>query len=425
MARLAAIVLAAGRSSRMGELKPLLPLGDGTVLERALGSFREVGIDDLRVVVGWHADEVAAVAAGLGVATVVNDDWQRGMFSSVAVGVASLGADVEELFLLPADCALVRAETIGRLARAALAQARSDALSQARSQAQERRHPAPVVYPVHEGRRGHPPLIARGALPVELGKEPAGGLRGLLAACDATALEVDIDDPGVLLDMDLPSHYQRARDYVAAEDIPDKARCLDLLREAGVPQTVVLHSLAVAGVAAGLTARLNACELHLNARLVSAAALLHDIARAGHDHARAGDDHARSARPGASRGRPRLRRARTRPRRRELLGDLGYRRVAAVTVRHMDLPHEALGTPDEAQPLPDEAQIVYLADKLVQGAQVVALQERLDSKLDDLCGDPDAQTHARARLGRAFEVARRVESLIGEPAEAVARRALA
>ena len=193
-----------------------------------------------------------------------------------------------------------------------------------------------------------------------------------------------------------------------------------------MPQTVVLHSLAVAGVAAGLTARLNACELHLNARLVSAAALLHDIARAGHDHARAGDDNARvghgQVRAGGDHAYAGHGHARAGA---ELLGDLGYRRVAAVTVRHMDLPHEALGTPDEAQPLPDEAQIVYLADKLVQGAQVVALQERLDSKLDDLCGDPDAQTHARARLGRAFEVARRVESLIGEPAEAVARRALA
>ena len=290
MARLAAIVLAAGRSSRMGELKPLLPLGDATVLERALGSFREVGIDDLRVVVGWRGDEVAAVAAGLGVATVVNDDWQRGMFSSVAVGVASLGADVEKFFLLPADCALVRAETIGRLARAALAQAHgvADPRAGARSGTGATCIRRPSSTPLHERRRGHPPLIARGALPVELSEEPAGGLRGLLAACDATALEVDVDDAGVLLDMDLPSHYQRARDYVAAEGIPDEARCLDLLREAGVPQTVVAHSLAVAGVAAALTARLNERELHLNARLVVAAALLHDIARAEHDHARAG-----------------------------------------------------------------------------------------------------------------------------------------
>ena len=120
MARLAAIVLAAGRSSRMGELKPLLPLGDGTVLGRAVGAFLEIGLTDVRVVIGWRAGEVGAAAAELGVATVENPDWRRGMFSSAATGVASLGNDVEAFFLLPADCALVRAETIGRLARAAL-----------------------------------------------------------------------------------------------------------------------------------------------------------------------------------------------------------------------------------------------------------------------------------------------------------------
>ena len=245
MTRLAAIVLAAGRSSRMGELKPLLPLGDATVLARAVGAFADAGVADVRVVVGWRGDEVGAAAAALGATVVVNDGWERGMFSSVAAGAAGLGADVDAFFLLPTDCALVRAETIGCLARAAQA------------------HPAPVVYPVHDGRRGHPPLIARATLPAALYRErqgepgrephggqsaaphaesalttaddayeePAGGLRGLLAACDASALEVAVDDPGILLDMDTPSDYRRACDDVAGEGLPGAARCLELLRE--------------------------------------------------------------------------------------------------------------------------------------------------------------------------------------------------
>ena len=88
MTRLAAIVLAAGRSSRMGELKPLLPLGDATVLARAVGAFTDAGVDDVRVVVGWRGAEVGAAAAALGATVVVNDGWERGMFSSVAAGVA-------------------------------------------------------------------------------------------------------------------------------------------------------------------------------------------------------------------------------------------------------------------------------------------------------------------------------------------------
>jgi hypothetical protein len=70
-------------------------------------------------------------------------------------------------------------------------------------------------------------------------------------------------------------------------------------------------------------------------------------------------------------------------------------------------------------------EILYLADKLVAGTNAVAVEDRLAARLGDLQAEPDAQAHARARLERAAEVARAVERLIGEPAEAVARRALA
>ena len=396
MACLAAIVLAAGRSSRMGELKPLLPLGDGTVLGRAVGAFLEAGVADVRVVVGWRGAEIAAVAAELGVPVVTNPDWRRGMFSSAATGIASLGAGVEAFFLLPADCALVRPETIGRLARATLPAT------------------APVTYPLREGRRGHPPLIARAALPDpdDLASEPPEGLRGLLARHDDVAREVPVDDPGVLIDLDDPGDYRRACDYVADETIPGATRCLELLRELGAPPAVVAHSRAVARVAVALAARLNERELHLDARLVEAAGLLHDIARLQPDHARAGA---------------------------ALLGDLGYRRVAAVTAHHMDLQPEVEGeselegrpfastgpaTAREERHLPGEAEVLYLADKLVAGTDVVSLPERLAARLQGLAAEPGAQARARERLGRAEEFARVVEALIGEPAESVARRAL-
>jgi len=105
---------------------------------------------------------------------------------------------------------------------------------------------------------------------------------------------------------------------------------------------------------------LNERGLHLNAPLIEAAALLHDIARTSSDHARAGA---------------------------ELLGDLGYRRVAAVTVHHMDLQDEA-----EVETVPGEAEILYLADKLVSGTCVVALRERLAARLGELQAQPEGQT---------------------------------
>ena len=119
MERLAAIVLAAGRSSRMHELKPLLEAGGRTLLERAVGAFTAVGIDDVVVVTGHRGDEVAPVAARAGAGTVPNPRFDDGMYSSVQAGVAALAAGVTRFFLLPADVPLVRPETVGRLARAA------------------------------------------------------------------------------------------------------------------------------------------------------------------------------------------------------------------------------------------------------------------------------------------------------------------
>ena len=58
-----------------GRLKPLLPLGDVTVVARAVAAFLEAGISDVRVVVGWRGAEIGATAAELGVAVVVNEGW--------------------------------------------------------------------------------------------------------------------------------------------------------------------------------------------------------------------------------------------------------------------------------------------------------------------------------------------------------------
>jgi CTP:molybdopterin cytidylyltransferase MocA len=409
VSRLAAVVLAAGRSSRMGELKPLLPLGDTSVLARAVAVFREIGVDDVVVVVGWRADEVAAAAHELGVPTALNPGWRRGMFSSVATGVAALDAGVERFFLLPVDCALVRPETAGRLARAALAR---ETIGREPAAA-----PAPVIYPVHGGCRGHPPLIACAALPAELGDEPEGGLRGLLAAFDAAALDVATGDPGTLVDLDRPADYRRACDEVAFEALPDERRCLELLRDAGLPAAVVAHSRAVATVAVAFARRLNEHGLCLHEGLLRAAGLLHDIARLQEDHAAAG----------AAR-----------------LRELGYRRLAPPVARHIDLHLQVEGenTRGEAPPppletgrpagegmvarglLPGETELLYLADKLVRGAQVVDLTERFAAKLRELEGQPEGQAAARARLWPALDVAATVERLTGAPAAAIARNAL-
>ncbi|MDF2840738.1 MAG: mobA 1, partial [Clostridia bacterium] len=88
--KIAAIVLAAGYSSRMGELKPLLPLGDKTVIEKVIDAFRKAGIDDVRVVVGYEAQRLMPLLEKRKVQIIQNIEFEKGMFSSVQAGIKSL-----------------------------------------------------------------------------------------------------------------------------------------------------------------------------------------------------------------------------------------------------------------------------------------------------------------------------------------------
>src|ERR1700683_226978 len=103
-----AIVLAAVYSSRMGQFKPLLPIGHATALERVIDLFLAAGIGEINVVTGHRAEAIESVLKRKGIHAIRNPDYDAGMYSSVAAGVASLPAHVAACFVLPADMPLVR-----------------------------------------------------------------------------------------------------------------------------------------------------------------------------------------------------------------------------------------------------------------------------------------------------------------------------
>ena len=189
---LAAVVPAAGYSRRMDAFKPLLPFGSATVIERVIATIREAGVKTIRVVLGWQADRLIPVLERSGVPWVMNERFAEGMYTSVQAGVRSLPSDVAAFLLLPADMPLVRAATLIRLA------AEWDA------------KPSGIFYPRHQGKRGHPPLIAGTYVPEILGEAPSGGLRELLARHAADAREVEVADPGILADLDTPDDYRES-----------------------------------------------------------------------------------------------------------------------------------------------------------------------------------------------------------------------
>jgi CTP:molybdopterin cytidylyltransferase MocA len=190
-ADIAAIILAAGLSSRMGDFKPLLPLGRATVLERVVNLFKQAGVSDIRVVVGHRAEELWPLLEGWGIRGVANPAYGEGMFTSVRAGVASLEPGVAAFFMHPVDIPLVSPATV-------------QALCQVRGQAGEQ-----ILYPTFQGRRGHPPLISISLAAAITSWPGEGGLKALLRRYEGQAREIAVPDEFILRDMDHPGEYAR------------------------------------------------------------------------------------------------------------------------------------------------------------------------------------------------------------------------
>jgi len=374
MTRLAAVIPAAGLSSRMVRFKPFLPLGDGTVLEQAINLFASAAIGRIIVVTGKRGGEVAEAAEKAGAVAVHNPDFERGMYASVLAGVGALPDDIDGFFMLPADIPLVRRETVLRL-----------------MEAFERDRPA-VLYPRFRGERGHPPLISRALLPDILGHDGTGGLRTVLERFEPDARDLDVADSGILHDLDLPEDYDLALASFG-RGYPDDAECARLWAMAGGTGHVMRHCEAVSRVAEALCAALNRRDgaQPLDGGLVRGAALTHDIGKGTKRHEEAGA---------------------------ELLRDHGFHGAAEIVRAHFDveLPPDAPIT---------EKEVVFLADKLVRCDHPVPLEGRYLEKMAMYAGEPGAVPAIRGRLERAAGLLARFDRETGVSAEQLAREALA
>jgi CTP:molybdopterin cytidylyltransferase MocA len=173
----------------MGAFKPLLPFRGATIIETLLATIRAAGIDDIVVVTGREAVLLTATLAPLGVDCVHNSGWEESpMFSSVRIGLERVRGRAEKVFFMPADMPLISRETF-------LALSRQDAA---------------VAIPTYHGSSGHPVLLSGNAILEILRFSGEGSLRDAIAACSCIKTYIEVDDPGILLDMDTPDDYERA-----------------------------------------------------------------------------------------------------------------------------------------------------------------------------------------------------------------------
>jgi len=362
-----ALIFSAGYSSRMGHFKPLLSFNGVSTLERVVTVFATVGVRDIRVVVGYRAEELFPVLKRLGVTAILNPYYQEGMFSSVLAGLKTLEKDRKAFFIMPVDVPLVRSRTI-------------------RDVLQRFEQTETLVFPVFEGRRGHPPLVATRYVEPIVSWNGEGGLRECLKQFDHEAAEVEVADEFILCDMDTPEDFQRLARRCNQYDIPSVAECLMLLeKKYCVGKRGMDHALGVARIAVRLGKALSRSGIQLNIPLIAAGALLHDLAKGKTDHAAAGA---------------------------KILDGLGFSRVAEIVSKHMDL-----GVFDDR--VIGETEVVYLADKLVQaGGRATSLESRFEEKLRRFGHNPEARRAIAVRQENALRIRSSLETQLG-PLEAI------
>jgi molybdenum cofactor cytidylyltransferase len=186
-----AVVLAAGRSSRMGVPKQLLPWQNTTVIGHVVDQLLRSRLDQIYVVVGHEAARIAAELADRPVHLVSNPDYHCGMLSSVRCGLAALPPACEAIMIVLGDQPAISTGLVDSLAESFRAAGRG------------------ILVPVHAGQRGHPLLLCARYRQEILTCYDDVGLRGLLHAHPDDLWELEVPTAAVLSDMDDPQGYRR------------------------------------------------------------------------------------------------------------------------------------------------------------------------------------------------------------------------
>jgi molybdenum cofactor cytidylyltransferase len=198
-----AVIPAAGKSERMGRPKLALPLGERTVLERVIDSLRAAGVEHVVVVIGPHVPQLAPLAQSAGAHVLQLAEETPDMRATAEAGLRWLEGRFrprpdDTWLLVPADHPTLDPHVIRRL-------------MQERAAAPERS----VIVPTHAGRRGHPTLIDWKHVAGMRALPSGSGLNAYLRQQAAETLELPVDSPNILCDLDTPADYEGLRQTFA------------------------------------------------------------------------------------------------------------------------------------------------------------------------------------------------------------------
>ena len=190
--KIAALITAAGMSSRMGEFKPMLNIGSISIAKRVIATFRQAGIQRIVMITGYQAQELEHHLSGEGLIFLRNEQYRTTqMFESVKIGLSYLRDKCDAVLMTPVDIPLFTANTVVKLSTSG----------------------EKLACPSCQGQTGHPILIHTSLIAGILQDSGQGGLKGALERSSEQMIEIPVDDPGTLHDADTPEDYSALLRY--------------------------------------------------------------------------------------------------------------------------------------------------------------------------------------------------------------------
>jgi molybdenum cofactor cytidylyltransferase len=190
---IAAVVLSAGESSRMGRPKALLPIEGETFIGRIVASLKQTQVGKIVVVLGHNSDLLAAAIRPLAVEILINPNYKLGQLSSLQVAVRNLlpDADCDGILVHLVDHPYIDASLVDRMIQQ-FYESKKD-----------------IVVPRCRGKRGHPVIFARELFDELLSAPMDQGAKAVVNAHRDDTLEIETDDPGIAVDIDTPEVYRQ------------------------------------------------------------------------------------------------------------------------------------------------------------------------------------------------------------------------
>ncbi len=185
------MILAAGESRRMGQPKLLLPFGEKTIIETIVEKVVSSRVDNTLVVLGSEREEVEQKIKNFPVQVAFNADYPNGMLSSVLCGLRTLPEDTQAVVVVLGDQPSVSKEVIDKIVDAYQKTGKG------------------IVLPVFKKERGHPVIIDMKYKDEIERLSPDIGLRGTVYSHPEDILEVEVDTPNILKDIDDEADYKR------------------------------------------------------------------------------------------------------------------------------------------------------------------------------------------------------------------------